>query len=199
MSLWSRLGLIDRKNFLSLQTELLELRNENKIIAEQNKKYLEEVICLHSSKINNRFCSEIEVIKANIAAMSAKVIEVNGAIGGLNTYLHSAVEENKCLMIDEGSKNRAAINEAFKVASGELCKVNANGKESLTDIKNVLERLAVLIEMLNTVSEKNEIMVQVSADTKLLSESLSNLWTIMKAIWVDSVLTDINEVTDNRW
>lgn len=80
MSFWSKLGLIDRELFLSIQSEIMELRQENKALSEKNRMYLEEIINLRTSEFEKSNEAEIEKIKENIFALSKQISEVQERI-----------------------------------------------------------------------------------------------------------------------
>ncbi len=64
-------------------------------------------------------------------------------------------------------------------------------KEILTNNSDQLANLAALS---GSIDRKTDSIEEMQRKTGLLAESVQNLWAIMKAIWVDSVLSDIDSM-----
>lgn len=78
-----------------------------------------------------------------------------------------------------------------KSISSDICKVNEMLEEDEGEIKRISE-------IANSVESKTNSLPELEQQTRLLAESLHNLWTINKAIWVDSVLSDLQGICDKQ-
>jgi uncharacterized protein YoxC len=131
----------------------------------------------------------IERITQNVTVIESKVEEYNE----INLYRSA---QDRVFVIQEISQHSSSVKEILESIQRSLDKANTNDADNGLMIKASVEKLTALMEKTNRISEKSEEIDQVGSDIKVLSESLSNLWTIMKAIWIDSVLSEINESVD---
>lgn len=252
MSFWSKLGLMDRESFLVIQSEIAELREENIAISEQNRKYLEEIINLRTSELQESNKSEIGMLKNDIVSLNKQITNLYELVIKFEGNVYDEFEvlnqktDTACKQVLDDLMNRSKSvitmkEELFKDIGKIIRKINAIEnkieketqkcldenlviqevsdqivavKECLSAVLEItqktrkisidngvlmntnVQRLTDLMEKTYKIAEKNTELDQISLDVKLLSESLRNLWTIMKFVWIDSVLTDIDESVD---
>lgn len=190
MSFWSWIGLADKRDISALQSEISFLREENQKFQEQNCKLLEciEEVCKDKFDILVSGISEVReqneerfsVVDQHIEQLVGSVTDSKTVIANLKIEANTKIDE--CVRMFDSS-NRV-IKEMLDGMQSEFKTEYDDIQKKIDDNANLLK---VLDEKANNIDSMQESLFS-------LAESIKYLWTIMKAVWVDSVLEDIDSV-----
>lgn len=258
MSVWSWIGLADRREILALQSEISTLIEENKAFQEQNRRLFEnlertsknnfDIIIReiqNNGKLTNNYirtakgCIE-DAVSSAIASSEehislhkhtdAQILECI-RINNENAHTMEARSEEICCKLkteclDISEKNVAIRKEIVEElhknselrAKGDdaiLCKIAEYAErigQALSGLQEQMDKVQERILSSNLIIKESEKQIDklVSISKKIehstnnleevqeqllsLAESVKYLWTITKAIWVDSVLADIDSL-----
>ena len=259
MSFWSFIGLVGKKEFDELQSNISMLIEENRLLREDNKKLFELIIdendkCVE--KMAQQLLNEHDVINVSIQDTHVKMENLLEVMG--NT--HRAIEELKllqnanynetviritnyqqglsdfitkidkeingiCYVIQEAlEENEKGIIENIQTTQEQIL---SNINSTLTEIKNkgadikiVLEgmkeqdekmarhilinkdilndnasRLLRIVDKFTNIDKQTDSIEEIQNKVIVLVESVQNLWTIMKLVLVDSLVSDMDSLT----
>ena len=258
MGFWSWIGLADRKDILSLQSEIVCLREENKLYHEENCKLINEIQKANENnfdKFNDYITSENKIIDEKMCAMrdilikiensllnaKEEIIDLNKSVinqielckkilensnqamheykDSLNNKLETEfvklsrkIESEKQEINENINKGIVTLTKGDEKITNEIIKTMSCIKKGLGDLKNQISEKnnsienasLLLIDIKNRIDELNDLSQQIGHKTNDINKiqenilavagTMKDLWVIMKAIWVDSVLSDIDEI-----
>lgn len=160
-------------------------------------------------------CSEIQGLTETIDCIQSKIDELKML---QNTSYDEIVKSQK-----KFEDNKNVIAESFRIHQEMYLSSSENILEEMkkydTELMNCLSRiqkqndkiildvladkdllssnsvrLADIAKLSGNIDRKADSIEKIHSKVALLAESVQNLWTIMKAIWVDSVLSDIDSM-----
>lgn len=179
MSFWSWIGLADKKQLLSLNEDVQILKNDNLALQEQNSKLI-ELLAANMTDLHRLIENKSDEGKQNI----------DRHFEAMQAGIESILENIQSL-----KKRLEEINGNVTQKSTELSTEIASVKETEDRIKHTaieeLDELKKQIADIEKTLSKDEIKEKLTT----ISESVQELWRIIKAIWVDSVLDDIEART----
>lgn len=219
MSFWTKIGLADKKMISELHTEIVLLREENKTLLKQSEDTLAEcqkrnaesvleAISRATSDIIDKL-SQIECqSKANVALVEGlykSVIEEMNAMGDcVEKSLRQEVSSSTQRVVskindkidtigrDTISRDTASLDQVMTSLSEcshsiimmkeAVERLDANGKEQL---KEIINKQLEMVKKMDDADGLNTEVVEIR-------NTLSNLWSIMKVVFVDSVLTELD-------
>ena len=171
--------------------------NTDKQISELSSKLLDlqEKSEKIGMKINTQTEQYMQLFKENKGSINQFFNEIQEVIKANNKVLGENLEKNKTLILEKLQINsELSINE-----KNEMLSEISNCKEEITEVLfKVCGQMSdsyqhILINELSKVLEqKADGIAELQENLSSLGESMKYLWTIMKAVWVDSVLNDID-------
>lgn len=204
MSFWTKIGLADKDIVLTLQSEIIQLREEQLAISSENRKLLEEIIHLEASHVEELISKDVddyknenhelaEQMKNQMAELKQQVLDAEKSISNnIDEFGQKNIKKMEASvqdMIEQGAELTnilSGIQDNIKILSSNI-------KDNGILITSNSDKLNNLLEEMHGMIKTGSQIENICSEVSLLSESLRNLWTIMKAIWIDSVLTDIDE------
>ena len=107
-------------------------------------------------------------------------------------------------IINELTNNSRKTNEQIQDTNGSIKLLASTISNSQKDIFNISssmkergEQIVQLLSISKELDKKADNMEDIQENIQLLAESTKYMWSIMKAIWVDSVLSDIDSIIQN--
>lgn len=111
------------------------------------------------------------------------------------------LQANNDVSLDNSERLSAEIRKYDTELGDILCKINEQNEEvyqNVCSINEVLNNNSIKIEKIEDVSinmkNKTDTITEIQSKLVALADSVQNLWTIMKVIWVDSVLSDLDSI-----
>lgn len=225
-SFWNKIGLVDRNDFTMLYSEIEKLREDNRLMAEQNHQLIELLINQRCGEIKLLISSGIESVEKNINEETSfiekcsvneinEVVECGNKINNLERVIGKEGIQIRDSLSSELIKANEAITDASAEIKSDLTKIIGTQynelliimdrvQNALNDAQQERENGTLLLEkeaqqicdligkeILKTA--KTEELEKILLDMEQVRESLSNLWIVMKAIWVDSLLDDVEK------
>lgn len=259
MSFWSFIGLVGKKEFSELQSNVSSLIEENRLLREDNKRLFQLITDVNDKcveKMTQQLHNEREVLTGSILDVRSdieKLVETLGTthreleelislydtkyddiVNSISNYQQrvydsiSKFDKEVKGICDEMQKlwgvNTGEIVENIHSAQ-ELCiayiknileKINnidssvmANLEEireqdektvqHILKIKEILSdnagRLLNVVDKFEDIDKQTESVEEIHSTVVTLAESVQNLWMIMKLVWVDSLISDIDSLT----
>ena len=147
---------------------------------------------------------ELVALQSEISALRNE----NKSLQEQNQKLIETLEKtNKKYMdtiINELTNNSRKTNEQIQDTNGSIKLLASAISNSQKDIFNISssmkergEQIVQLLSISKELDKKADNMEDIQENIQLLAESTKYMWSIMKAIWVDSVLSDIDSIIQN--
>ena len=147
---------------------------------------------------------ELVALQSEISALRNE----NKSLQEQNQKLIETLEKtNKKYMdtiINELTNNNRKTNEQIQDTNGSIKLLASTISNSQKDIFNISssmkergEQIVQLLSISKELDKKADNMEDIQENIQLLAESTKYMWSIMKAIWVDSVLSDIDSIIQN--
>lgn len=161
MSFWKKIGLADKDDFKLLHSEIEKLREDNRLMAEQNHRLMELLINQRYGEINSLISSGIERVERNVSEVAVAVGEcgANGiskveACEGRINHLEEVIDKAGIQMTErlssELEKAESSITDACAGMKSELVSMN---REIMQNHESKTEQFVE-----NLISQKNHVM-----------------------------------------
>lgn len=221
MSFWSWIGLVEKKDVIELQSNINTLIEQNQQLREDNKKICECVgavkdKCLEDitqqfnmeyNRINKMFQNtdtQINNLKEVIEQIQEKINEINELqntnyrdelkyISDLHNNVDEMFSKLKNMIIEEGDKSKKILEEKNINIIDNIQKYQNMYVENTEKLLEEMRKDNTNIE--NDLNEKNSSLIEMKNQMNILAESIQNLWTATKLIWVDSLLSDLDSIS----
>ena len=214
MSFWSKIGLADEDAINKLQEEIISLREENQRLAESKdillKSYIDEQtknifeairnygdamtmeIIRQCQKVSVSYCKSIEELKALLNEMNSKLLFSMSRLESLTTEsingLGDSIESSLSKAEKEVERIYDMLNtvyDSITLLTNETEEIKSAHKESITQ----------LVKLSNQLREETSAMdKEIQAEIEKLGESIVNLWKIMKVVFIESSLNEIDKL-----
>lgn len=259
MSFWSFIGLVGKKEFSELQSNVSSLIEENRLLREDNKRLFQLITDVNDKcveKMTQQLQNEQEVLTGSILDVRSdieKLVETLGIthreleelissydtkyddiVNSISNYQQRVFDSISKLdkevkgICDEMQKllglNTGEIVENIHSAQ-ELCIANIKSilekinnidssvmvnleemreqdektVQHILKIKEILNdnagRLLNVVDKFEDIDKQTELVEEIHSTVVTLAESVQNLWMIMKLVWVDSLISDIDSLT----
>lgn len=180
-----------------LMTLLTENQKESKIVSGQMNEKIEECIKLlaeNKNLISKHDEKALDAFKSESDSLCCEIIELkNNALEKLQENTDVNAKENAIVLNEitrcagEIELMLAECQKCIEMSQDGILKNSQLLKGNENQMKNVLSIASDIKENTNNMDETQKSLSS-------LSESVKYLWTIMKTVWVDSMLSDIESV-----
>ena len=174
MSFWSKIGLADKDAINKLQEEIASLREENQRLAENKEILLKSYIDEQTKNI-------LEAIRNHGDAMNTEIIQ---QCDNATVSCRKSIDELKALLNEMNSKLLSSINSLDGLTS-EAINGLGDSKEGITQLIKLSSRLR---------EETSAIDKEIQTEVEKLGEAIVNLWKIMKVVFIESALGEIDKL-----
>lgn len=173
-----------------VQKEVGELKS---LQSSQYEALIEKIISFQQNVINlnERIRNQIKLGYDNIKGDSEEKKKI----------ILERLQANNDVTLDNSERLSAEIRKYDTELGDILRKINEQNEEvyeNVCSINEVLNNNSIKIEKIEDVSinmkNKTDSITEIQSKLVALADSVQNLWTIMKAIWVDSVLSDLDSI-----
>lgn len=202
MSFWSFIGLVGKKEFSELQSNVCSLIEENRLLREDNKRLFQLITDVNDKcveKMTQQLQNEQEVLTGSILDVRSDIEKLVETLG--TTYvenIHSAQE----LCIANIKSILEKINNIDSSVTVNLEKMREQDEKTVQHILKIKEilndnagRLLNVVDKFEDIDKQTESVEEIHSTVVTLAESVQNLWMIMKLVWVDSLISDIDSLT----
>lgn len=259
MSFWSFIGLVGKKEFSELQSNVSSLIEENRLLREDNKRLFQLITDVNDKcveKMTHQLQNEQEVLTGSILDVRSDIEKLVETLGtthreleelissydtkyddivnsisnyqqrvfdsiskldkevkgicdemqkllGLNTgeiveNIHSAQES--CIANIKSILEKINNNDSSVMANlEEMREQDEKTVQHILKIKEILNdnagRLLNVVDKFEDIDKQTESVEEIHSTVVTLAESVQNLWMIMKLVWVDSLISDIDSLT----
>lgn len=214
MSFWSKIGLADKDAINKLQEEIVSLREENQRLAESKeillKSYIDEqtknildAIRNHGDAMTTEiiqqcdnasisYCKWIEELKALLNEMNSKLLSSMSSLDSLTTESINGLGDSIESSLSKSKKEVERIYDMLNTVSDSITLL-ANETEQIKPVYK--ESITQLVKLSNQLREETSAMdKEIQAEVEKLGESIVNLWKIMKVVFIESSLDEIDKL-----
>lgn len=202
MSFWSFIGLVGKKEFSELQSNVSSLIEENRLLREDNKRLFQLITDVNDKcveKMTQQLQNEQKVLTGSILDVRSDIEKLVETLG--TTYvenIHSAQE----LCIANIKSILEKINNIDSSVMANLEEMREQDEKTVQHILKIKEilndnagRLLNVVDKFEDIDKQTEPVEEIHSTVVTLAESVQNLWMIMKLVWVDSLISDIDSLT----
>ena len=214
MSFWSKIGLADKDAINKLQEEIISLREENQRLAESKdillKSYIDEQtknifeairnygdamtmeIIRQCQKVSVSYCKSIEELKALLNEMNSKLLSSVSSLDSLTTESINGLGDSIESSLSKSEKEVERIYDMLTTVSDSITLLTNETEE----IKPAYEEsITKLVKLSNQLREETSSMdKEIQDKIEKLGESIVNLWKIMKVVFIESSLNEIDKL-----
>ena len=184
MSLWSWIGLVDKKEFMNLQLEIKSLREEARSLQEQNHQLIQSLE-EHNARKLGVIEQEMSLNREEAEKHSLQVEEQFESLNS-NVIAIEAIIKDSNKQIQVNCENSSRISDKLQNI------IECYNVKSKNNHKEVMQELDLLSRHLD---KKTNNIDDIQEKLCSISESTMSLWSTMKAIWVNAILEDIDHAT----
>lgn len=135
-----------------------------------------------------------EVVREGYSNMETNLNKVNkDIVSKIDSYSKDSITERK-QMLDEIKKYSESVESILEDINKKIEDVSIytlNNNESISENGTKINNL---LSVTKDVSNKTKAIGDIQDKLSSVSESMNYLWTIMKAVWVDSILSDYDKL-----
>lgn len=100
----------------------------------------------------------------------------------------------KNIAVNKGEKHMEGIETLLNHLQKQICELNQCALQNNQLVDESDKKVDKIVDLSEKTEEKVKGMDELQEDLFALAESVKNLWSIMKAVWVDSLLEDMNSL-----
>lgn len=206
MSFWSFIGLPGKKEFEELQINISSLIEENRLLREDNKRLFQLIKdengkCIEEMK--QQFQDEQKVISDSITKLDKDVNDICDEMQKQSGSDAKEIIENIHNTQELLATNINSLLEEMKnydtsvlTNLGEVKGQNEKTVQHILMNKEILNdnasKLLNIVDKFEDIDKQVDSVEEIHSKIVTLAESVQNLWTITKLIWVDSLISDID-------
>ena len=212
MSFWSKIGLADKDAINKLQEEIVFLREENQRLAEskemllkfymdEQKKYTLDAIRNYGDAMTTMItrqcdnasvlcCKSIEELKALLNEMHSKLLSSMSSLDSLTTESINGLGDSIESSLSKSKKEVERIYDMLNTISDSITLLTNETEEIKPAYKESVTQLVKLSDQLR--EETSAMDREIQVEIEKLGESIVNLWKIMKVVFIESSLGEID-------
>lgn len=204
----------------SVISEISNNREQVKILVQNNNDCIEQLVTIVAGLQEKSMLSQEDIseqIKECIEMLNTNNIVINEQSDKIQKVVKYECDRNR----EQIESEKVEVLEMIKSSSQILVQEKMNSLKEIRkyfdEINSLLNRVQEYMEMSCTyisednkllkdsnrkmielhsvsqrINEKTDNMEEIQEYLKVLSESVNHLWSITKAVWVDSILTDVD-------
>lgn len=167
-------------------TTLTEIGRYTGEIKNMVSECLQSLECSHSSILANG-----ELIKENENQLTKKIDEKNKVMDLINDTDAKRYDELLKLLKSESDNLCCKLSE---INNNAMEKLQETSEVTIREYSTVIKEIKNLFTITESISRNTDNVNEFHETLSSLAESVKYLWTIMKAVWVDSVLSEIDSL-----
>lgn len=162
----------------------------NKNINENNLRAIEAA----TQSVLDQILDNKEIIRFNSNKIDACCVLIEEKASDIIEKCSIMNNENNNMITRKVSEYLSEVVELLTSLQDDVRKSKSDAEYGIQMIEDRFSQVNHIIHELSDVIAKETDLDSVSSEVEMLSESLRNMWTIMKAIWVDAVLTEVDKI-----
>lgn len=259
MSFWSFIGLVGKKEFSELQSNVSSLIEENRLLREDNKRLFQLITDVNDKcveKMTQQLQNEQEVLTGSILDVRSDIEKLVETLGTTHRELEELIssydrkyddivnsisnyqqrvfdsiskldkevkgicdEMQKLLGLNTGeivenihsaqelciANIKSILEKINNIDSGVMANIEEMREQDEKTVQHILKikeilndnagRLLNVVDKFEDIDKQTESVEEIHSTVVTLAESVQNLWMIMKLVWVDSLISDIDSLT----
>ena len=208
MSFWTRIGLADKNTIIQLQEEIKSLNEENNRLQQEKNALLKQLIEEQTEKIVLAIKDSKEELMHEATNQGNEMVEsynrleniLNHELGEVTKKLQDmeANAENHTLQINDSISKRFDLSETkqrddITLLMQQIDSATTNIGLHRTEAKDAFSENSEKLEQLASIGKTLQEHVAGVDDVRTVNEAVIHLWEILKAVFVDSMLNEIEK------
>lgn len=208
MSFWTRIGLADKNTIIQLQEEIKSLNEENNRLEQEKNALLKQLIEEQTGKIVLAIKDSKEEVMHEAANQCNELVALynrlenilNHELGEVTKKLQDmeANAQDRTLQINDSiskivDSSETKLKDEIIICKKQIANVTDNISLYRNESKDAFSESGEKLEQLTSIGKVLQANVAGVDDVRAVNEAIIHLWKILKIVFVDSMLNEIEK------